>query len=615
MNVYIDKINLNKKLNKRKEKIRNFSIIAHIDHGKSTLADRILEITNTIEKRSMKSQFLDSMELERERGITIKLNSVEIIYKSKDQNEYIMHLIDTPGHVDFSYEVSRSLAACEGVLLIVDCTQGIQAQTVSNIYLALENNLTIIPVLNKIDLPNANIEKTKEEIKNILKLNMDDSIILASGKTGFGVDVILENIVQKIKPPQGDINAPLQALIFDSIFDTYKGVIPYIRIVNGIIRKGDKIRFIASKAVYEVIEVGIFSPKPIKKDFLSSGDVGYLSAFIKNIDAVKVGDTITLNKYNNVLPLPGYRQVNPVVFCGLYPTDSIKFSSLEEALQKLKLNDSSLIYERESSTFLGVGFRVGFLGLLHMDITKERIIREFGLEVVITAPSVVFHVSTLKQKIIVDNLSKWPKNQSIEKIEEPYIQAFIKCPEEYIGSVIEISQDKRGQLQDIQYFENKQVILKYLLPFSEVIYNYFDQLKSVTKGYAFFDYQMDKYYASKLKKVDILLNSEIIDALSFIAHEEHAYRKSKNICQKLKELIPKQMFEIVIQAAIGKKIITRETIKALRKNVIDKCYGGDISRKKKLLAKQKKGKKKMKNLGKAVLPQKAFLAILSSYKS
>ncbi|KXT29244.1 GTP-binding protein LepA [Candidatus Phytoplasma oryzae] len=600
-------------INKKKSKIRNFSIIAHIDHGKSTLADRILEMTNTIEKRSMKSQYLDSMALERERGITIKLNSVEIIYKSKNQIEYIMHLIDTPGHVDFNYEVSRSLAACEGVLLIVDSTQGIQAQTLSNVNLALENNLTIIPILNKIDLPYADVEKTKKEMKDILGLD-PDSIILASGKTGFGVDKILENIIEKINPPDGDVQAPLQALIFDSIFDTYKGVIPSIRIMNGILKKGDKIRFIASRAIYEVMEVGIFNPKPTKRNFLSVGDVGYLSAFIKNIDDVQVGDTITLSRNNAVLPLPGYRKVNPVVFCGLYPVDSSKYSSLKSALQKLKLNDSSLSYEIESSNFLGLGFRIGFLGLLHMEITKERIVREFNIEVIITAPSVIFHVFTAHKKIIIDNLSKWPKNQSIEKIEEPYIRSFIKCPEIYVGDVMEIAQNKRGRLQDIQYLDNQKVMLKYLLPFSEVIYNFFDKLKSATKGYASFDYEMDKYYPSKLKKVDILLNSEIVDALSFIVYEDFAFNKAKNICQKLKELIPQQMFEIIIQAAIGKKVITRETIKSLRKNVIDKCYGGDVSRKKKLLAKQKKGKKKMKNLGKVILPQKAFLAILSSYE-
>ncbi|WP_323847591.1 MAG: translation elongation factor 4 [Phytoplasma sp.] len=599
-------------INKRKKKIRNFSIIAHIDHGKSTLADRILEITNTIQKRDMKDQILDSMDLEREKGITIKLNTVEIHYKSEDNENYIMNLIDTPGHIDFNYEVSRSLAACEGAILVIDATQGIQAQTLNNVYLALEHNLTIIPVLNKADVPTADIEKTKKEVQE--KLNLDlNKMVVASGKTGLGVSQILENIVKYIEPPQGDIEKPLQALIFDSVFNAYKGVIPSIRVVNGCIKKGDKIRFISSKATYEVIEVGIFTPKPLKKDFLAAGDVGYLSAFIKNIDDVRVGDTITLNRCTQVEALPGYRTINPVVFCGLYPTDLKKYGHLNEALQKLRLNDSSLTYEKESSKLLGVGFRIGFLGLLHMEITKERIIREFGIEVIITAPSVVLHIyQPNNKKIIVDNLTKWPTNNLIERIEEPYIEAFLTCPEVYIGAVMDLSQSKRGQLQDIQYLVNGRVVLKYLLPLSEVIYNYFDKLKSLTQGYASFEYQLEKYYPSKLKKVDILLNSEIVDSLSFISHEDFSYQRSKNICQKLKDVIPKQMFEIVIQAAIGKKIITRENIKSMRKNVIDKCYGGDVTRKKKLLAKQKKGKKKMKSLGKVMLPQKAFLAILSS---
>ncbi|WP_225696239.1 translation elongation factor 4 [Candidatus Phytoplasma sp. AldY-WA1] len=599
-------------INQKKKKIRNFSIIAHIDHGKSTLADRILEITNTIQKRNMKSQILDSMDLEREKGITIKLNTAEIHYKNKNNEEYIMNLIDTPGHIDFNYEVSRSLAACEGVLLVIDATQGIQAQTLTNVYLALENNLTIIPVLNKVDLPAADIEKTKKEIKE--KLNLDtDKMVIASGKTGSGVPEILDNIVKYIPYPKGDARKPLQALIFDSIFNSYKGVIPSIRVVNGIIKKGDKIRFISSQAYYEVMEVGVFRPQPIQKDFLAAGDVGYLTAFIKNIDDVRVGDTITLSHNHQVPALPGYRRINPVVFCGLFPVDLKKFGHLTEALQKLRLNDSSLSYEKESSKMLGVGFRIGFLGLLHMEITQERIVREFGIEVIITAPSVVLHIyQANNKKIIVDNLAKWPYNQSIERIEEPYIKAFLTCPEMYIGTVMEISQNKRGKLQDIQYLDHDRVMLKYLLPLSEAIYNYFDKLKSSTQGYASFDYQLDEYYPSKLKKVDILLNSEIVDSLSFISHENFAYQRSKKICQKLKDLIPKQMFEIVIQAAIGKKVITRETIKSMRKNVIDKCYGGDVTRKKKLLAKQKKGKKKMKSLGKVMLPQKAFLAILSS---
>ncbi|WP_420887959.1 translation elongation factor 4 [Candidatus Phytoplasma melaleucae] len=607
-------INL-EKINARQRKIRNFSIIAHVDHGKSTLADRILEVTNTVDKRTMKPQFLDSMELEKERGITIKLNTVKIIYQAKNNTEYIMNLIDTPGHSDFRYEVSRSLAACEGALLIIDATQGIQSQTISNLDLALENNLTIIPVLNKADLPNADIIKTKKEVKEILGLD-PDSVIIASGKTGLGITDILERIVADIKYPQGNVQAPLQALIFDSNFSNYKGVIPYIKIVNGLIKKGDQIRFMTSNAVYEVMEVGIFHPQPVIKNFLFTGDVGYLTAFIKNIDSVKIGDTITLKKNSMAQPLPGYRTVNPVVFCGLYPSETNKYEHLREALKKLKLSDSSLVYEKENSNILGMGFRIGFLGLLHMEIIKERIIREFNIEVIITAPSVIVHVYTKQNhRIIIDNLSKWPHNQSIEKIEEPYVQALITCPEIYIGSIMEISQNKRGRLQNIQYLNNQKTTLTYLLPFSEILYDYFDKLKSATKGYATFDYEMDLYYPSDLKKMDILLNSEIIDALSFIVHADYAYVKAKIICRKLKELIPQQMFEIIIQASLGKKIITRETIKALRKNVTGKCDGGDISRKKKLLDKQKKGKKKMKVLGKVKLPQKAFLAIIAANKN
>ncbi|MDO8063866.1 translation elongation factor 4 [Candidatus Phytoplasma bonamiae] len=600
------------KIKKRQKQIRNFSIIAHIDHGKSTLADRILEITNTVKKHEMKPQFLDSMALEQERGITIKLNAIQIKYNNLQNKEYIMHLIDTPGHSDFRYEVSRSLAACEGALLVVDATQGIQSQTISNLELALENKLIIIPVINKIDSPNANIPKIQQEIRNLLKIDIN-SIILASGKTGIGIQNVLEKIITNIPYPKGNPQAPLQALIFDSKFNNYKGVIPHIRIINGTIKKGDRIRFIKSKAVYDVIEVGTFQPNPVIKPFLTTGDVGYLTAFIKNIDDVKIGDTITLNKNIEVQALPGYKIINPVVFCGFYPAESKQYINLQEALQKLKLNDSSLIYEKSNSNILGMGFRIGCLGLLHMDIIKERITREFQIEVIITAPSVIFHVYTKQnQKIIIDNLQKWPQNQAIEKIEEPFIKAFITCPEKYIGSVMKITQNKRGILHNIKYLENQNAILTYLLPFGEIIYDYFDQLKSTTQGYATFDYQMENYYPSKLKKMDILLNSEIVDALSLVVHEDFAYTKGKIICNKLKELIPKQMFEITIQAALGKKIITRENIKALRKNVTDKCYGGDHTRKKKLLEKQKAGKKKMRALGKVKLPQQAFLAILAN---
>ncbi|AOF54772.1 GTP-binding protein LepA [Maize bushy stunt phytoplasma] len=599
-------------LKERQKRIRNFSIIAHIDHGKSTLADRILEFTGTIDKRIMKEQILDSMDLERERGITIKLNAVEINYKSKDGKNYIMHLIDTPGHVDFSYEVSRSLAACEGALLIIDATQGIQAQTLANVYLAVDNNLTLIPVLNKVDLPSADVPKVKEEIKETLGLDPEQSLI-ASGKTGLGVIDILEQIVTRISPPQGDIQKPLQALIFDSYFDSYKGVVPSIRIVNGTVKKGDQIRFMASNSVYEVVEVGVCNPKQIVKDFLAPGDVGYLTAAIKSINHVRVGDTITSQNNQALLPLPGYKQMNSVVFCGLYPVETNKYDILKEALEKLKLNDSSLIFEPESSNALGLGFRTGFLGLLHMEIIQERISREFGVEVIATAPSVIYHVYSIKgEKLLVDNPSKLPSTQIIDRIEEPFIKATIMCPEIYIGKVMELSQNKRGALQNIEYIDSQRVMINYLLPFSEIIYSYFDKLKSLTKGYASFDYEIDKYRVSKLQKMDILLNGEIVDALSLIVHHDFAYERGKAICETLKEFIPKQMFEIPIQAALGKKIIARQTIKAMRKDVTAKLYGGDVTRKKKLLEKQKKGKKKMKTLGKVQLPQKAFLAILAT---
>ncbi|QBF23837.1 translation elongation factor 4 ['Catharanthus roseus' aster yellows phytoplasma] len=599
-------------LKERQKRIRNFSIIAHIDHGKSTLADRILEFTGTIDKRIMKEQILDSMDLERERGITIKLNAVEINYKSKDGKNYIMHLIDTPGHVDFSYEVSRSLAACEGALLIIDATQGIQAQTLANVYLAVDNNLTLIPVLNKVDLPSADVPKVKEEIKETLGLDPEQSLI-ASGKTGLGVIDILEQIVTRISPPQGDIQKPLQALIFDSYFDSYKGVVPSIRIVNGTVKKGDQIRFMASNSVYEVVEVGVYNPKQIVKDFLAPGDVGYLTAAIKSINHVRVGDTITSQNNQALVPLPGYKQMNSVVFCGLYPVETNKYDILKEALEKLKLNDSSLIFEPESSNALGLGFRTGFLGLLHMEIIQERISREFGVEVIATAPSVIYHVYSIKgEKLLVDNPSKLPSTQIIDRIEEPFIKATIMCPEIYIGKVMELSQNKRGALQNIEYIDSQRVMINYLLPFSEIIYSYFDKLKSLTKGYASFDYEIDKYRVSKLQKMDILLNGEIVDALSLIVHHDFAYERGKAICETLKEFIPKQMFEIPIQAALGKKIIARQTIKAMRKDVTAKLYGGDVTRKKKLLEKQKKGKKKMKTLGKVQLPQKAFLAILAT---
>ncbi|WP_334330941.1 translation elongation factor 4 [Candidatus Phytoplasma prunorum] len=601
-----------KQINNKQKRIRNFSIIAHVDHGKSTLADRILEITNTVEKRLMQKQFLDSMDLEKERGITIKLNAVQIIFNDKKGDEYIMHLIDTPGHVDFNYEVSRALAACEGVVLVIDATQGIQAQTLTNFYLAMENNLLIIPVINKIDLQNADVNKVQKEIKDTLGIEPENTI-LVSGKTGVGVSEILEKIVSHISSPIGDINEPFQSLVFDSFFDPYKGVISLIRVFNGKIQKGDQIRFMSNNEVYEVSEVGVYSPFQTPKPFLFVGEVGYLAASIKNIDKVRVGDTITNHKNPTKQRLPGYRKIQPVVFCGLYPITFSKYETLKSALEKLKLNDASLTFEPETSIALGLGFRIGFLGLLHMEIIQERISREFDIEVITTAPSVIYHVYTKKgEKILVDNPSKWPNSQIIERVEEPFIKATIICPQIYIGTVITLSQSKRGQMQDISYLDKNIAMIIYFFPLAEIMYNYFDKLKSITKGYASFEYEIDSYRTSSLQKMDILLNGDVIDALSIIVHKDFAYFRGKVICSKLMECIPKQMFEVPIQVAIGKRVIVRENIKSMRKDVISKCYGGDVSRKKKLLSKQKEGKKKMKNLGKVKLPQKAFLAILST---
>ena len=599
-------------LNERQKRIRNFSIIAHIDHGKSTLADRILELTNTVQTREMKTQLLDSMELERERGITIKLNAVQLNYTSKDGNEYIMHLIDTPGHVDFTYEVSRSLAACEGAILVVDAAQGIQAQTLANVYLAIDNDLEIIPVLNKIDLPSADPEKVRAEIEEVIGIPADDAV-LASGKSGLGVLDILEKVITDVPAPTGDENKPLQAMVFDSYFDQYRGVIPSIRIINGTVKKGDEIRFMASGAVYEVIEVGIYNPKQVPQEILGPGDVGYLTASIKTIGDVRVGDTVTHNKNGAKEALAGYRQMNPVVFCGLYPIEPNKYEDLKEALEKLKLNDASLIYEPETSQALGFGFRTGFLGLLHMEIIQERIQREFDIDLIATAPSVIYRVHLTDGKMIeVDNPSKLPNPQEIEHIEEPFVKASIMCPKEYVGAVMDISQKKRGIFKDMKYIDANRVMLSYSLPLSEIVYDYFDKLKSSTKGYASFDYEIDQYYTSRLQKMDILLNGEVVDALSLIVHRDFAYQRGKVICEKLRGLIPRQMFEVPIQAAIGNKIIARETIKAMRKDVLAKCYGGDISRKKKLLSKQKEGKKRMKSVGRVDVPQEAFLAVLSN---
>ena len=602
----------NQQLNERQKKIRNFSIIAHIDHGKSTLADRLLQLTNTVSQREMKAQLLDSMDLERERGITIKLNAVEVLYKAKDGESYIMHLIDTPGHVDFTYEVSRSLAACEGAILVVDAAQGIEAQTLANVYLAIDNDLEIIPVINKIDLPSAEPEKVKKEIEDIIGIPAQDAV-LASAKDGVGIIDILERIVKDVPAPSGDANAPLQALVFDSVFDPYKGVIPSIRVVNGTVKKGDMVKFMASDAVYEVIEVGVHTPKILQRDILGPGDVGYLTASIKMIDKVRVGDTITHQSPQAKVPLPGYRTMNSVVFCGLYPLENAKYNDLREALDKLKLNDASLLYEPETSQALGFGFRTGFLGLLHMEIIQERIRREFDIDLIATAPSVIYQVHLTDGKIMtIDNPSKLPSPQRVDFIEEPYVKASMMSPKEYVGAIMDICQKKRGIFGNMKYVDSNRVLITYDLPLSEIVYDFFDKLKSSTKGYASFDYELIGYKRSNLQKMDILLNGEVVDALSIIVHRDFAYPRGKAICEKMVDLIPRQMFEIPVQAALGTKIVARSTIKAMRKDVLAKCYGGDITRKKKLLSKQKEGKKRMKSVGRVDVPQEAFLAILAN---
>lgn len=602
-------------MNARQKKIRNFSIIAHIDHGKSTLADRILEQTGALTHREMKNQLLDSMDLERERGITIKLNAVQLKYKAKDGEIYIFHLIDTPGHVDFTYEVSRSLAACEGAILVVDAAQGIEAQTLANVYLALDNDLEILPVINKIDLPAADPERVRAEIEDVIGLDASDAV-LASAKSGIGIEDILEQIVEKVPEPSGDVNKPLKALIFDSVFDAYRGVIANIRIMDGVVKAGDRIKMMSNGKEFEVTEVGVFSPKATPRDELLVGDVGYLTAAIKNVGDTRVGDTITLANNPAEKALDGYRKLNPMVYCGLYPIDSSKYNDLRDALEKLELNDSALQFEAETSQALGFGFRCGFLGLLHMEIIQERIEREFNIDLITTAPSVIYHVNlTDGSNIVVDNPADMPEPGVIESVEEPYVKATVMVPNDYVGAVMELAQNKRGNFITMEYLDDIRVSIVYEIPLSEIVYDFFDQLKSSTKGYASFDYELIGYKASKLVKMDILLNAEKVDALSFIVHRDFAYERGKIIVEKLKELIPRQQFEVPIQAAIATKIVSRSTIKALRKNVLAKCYGGDVSRKRKLLEKQKEGKKRMKQIGSVEVPQEAFMAILKMDES
>lgn len=594
----------------RQKKIRNFSIIAHIDHGKSTLADRILEKTQTLTSREMKDQLLDSMDLERERGITIKLNAVQLTYNAKDGEEYIFHLIDTPGHVDFTYEVSRSLAACEGAILVVDAAQGIEAQTLANVYLALDNDLEILPVINKIDLPAADPERVRNEVEEVIGLDASEAV-LASAKAGIGIEDILEQIVEKVPAPSGDPAAPLKALIFDSLFDPYRGVIVYIRIMEGTVKPGDTIKMMSSGKEFEVVETGVFTPKSTMRSELTVGDVGFLTASMKHVGDSSVGDTITLASNPASEPLAGYRKMNPMVFCGLYPIDNAKYVDLRDALEKLQLNDSALEFEPETSQALGFGYRCGFLGLLHMEIIQERIEREFKIDLITTAPSVIYDVKlTNGETIKVDNPSMMPDVQKVDTIEEPYVKASIMVPEDYVGSVMELCQRKRGNFITMDFLSKARVNIIYEIPLSEIVYDFFDALKSSTKGYASFDYELIGYKESKLVKMDILLNSEKVDALSFIVHKDFAYERGKVIVEKLKALIPRQQFEVPVQAAIGQKIVARSTIKSIGKNVLAKCYGGDISRKRKLLEKQKEGKKRMKQVGSVEVPQEAFMAVL-----
>lgn len=591
--------------------IRNFCIIAHIDHGKSTLADRILEMTETVKERDMKSQLLDEMDLERERGITIKLNAVQLSYTAKDGQEYLFNLIDTPGHVDFTYEVSRSLAACEGAILVVDSTQGVQAQTLANTYLALDNNLEILPVINKVDMMNAQPDVTIREIEDIIGLDCSNAPLI-SARSGLNVDKVLEQIVSHIPAPSGDENAPLQALVFDSFYDPYRGIIALIRIREGSLSVGDKIRFMATGAEYEVLEVGIRNPREVKMNTLMCGDVGWFAASIKSIQDVRVGDTVTKVDNPAEKPLSGYRKLNPMVYCGLYPTDAAKYGDLREALDKLQLNDASLQYEPETSQALGFGYRCGFLGLLHMDVIQERLEREYNLDLIATAPSVIYHVYLTDGSMVeIDNPARMPDAARIDRVEEPYVKASIMVPDTYIGAIMDLCQNKRGIYQTMEIIDTGRNMIIYELPLSEIIFDFFDKLKSCSKGYASLDYELIGYRAQDLVRMDILLNGENVDALSVIIHRSEAYARGSAITVKLKELIPKQQFEIPVQAALGGKIIARTNIKSLRKNVLAKCYGGDISRKKKLLEKQKEGKKRMKAVGSVEIPQEAFMSVLS----
>ncbi|CAJ1183779.1 translation elongation factor 4 [Companilactobacillus nantensis] len=599
------------KLKERQKRIRNFSIVAHIDHGKSTIADRILERTKTVSKREMKAQILDDMDLERERGITIKLNAVELEYEAKDGKTYIFHLIDTPGHVDFSYEVSRSLAACEGALLVVDAAQGVEAQTLANAYLAIDNDLEIVPVINKIDLPSAEPDKVKEEIEEMIGIEADSSILM-SAKTGIGVDELLERIVSDVPAPEGDLDKPLKALIFDSVYDSYRGVVLDVRVREGVVKVGDTIELMSNKKTFEVTEVGVMSPKAVKRDYLMAGDVGYITAAIKTVKDTQVGDTVTLANNPTDEPLTGYRKSTPMVYAGLYPVDNAKYEDLHEALDKLQLNDAALEYEPETSQALGFGFRVGFLGLLHMDVVQERLERDFNLELITTSPSVDYHVTTTDgTEVIVDNPAELPDASEIKEIREPFVRAEIMVPEDFVGPVMELCQHKRGEFVTMDYLDKYRVNVVYKLPLLEIIFDFFDDLKSSTKGYASLDYDVEDYEPSELVKMDILLNGEPIDALSFIVHKDFAQKRGRDIVAKLKEVIPRQMFEIPIQAAVGNKIVARSNVKAYRKDVTAKLYGGDRTRRDKLLNKQKEGKKRMKEIGKVSVPQEAFMAVLN----